>query len=370
MTRMVTPRLLLVLLLATSTAAIAAKSKNSTMPRKPAALLAIATQNNGLVGPGLAPWHLHATYQLYNTNGKPAQKGTFNEWWAAPDEYKITFDRPHFHYVFYFTPQGAYYSKDTVPQQNEMRLLHWLVAPVPESQNLKGYTFRHVTDKAGHTHFDCLVAVPPAKRNPMVGTEPRMYCMPPGKPMLQFVETMNPAHPSGVFYKSIGTLQGRYIGLDLTVGFRKRPEVTAHVDSGQVLTHSVNSMFAPPPAEIPHLIHVPATAKNAPFLTPAITLAGKRFKYPYLAAMLQQQGELVITGAIGTDGNLHHLKVVSSPSPILTKSAMDWLHSLRYRPYKLSGVAIPVGIQIHVIYAPHGSERGRERGGDGDGDGG
>ena len=354
MTRKTAPRLLLVLLLAASTAAIAAKSKNSSMPRKPAALLAIATQNNGLVGPGLQPWHLQATYQLYNAKGKPAQKGTFNEWWAAPDKYKITFDRPNFHYVFYFTPQGAYYSKDTVPQQDEMRLVHWLIAPVPESQNLKGYTLKQITDKAGHTRFDCLLVVPPAKRNPMVGTEPRMYCLAPDKPMLQFVETTNPRRPSGALYTSIGKLQGRYIGLDLNVGFRKQPEVTAHVDSGEVLTHPVNSMFAPPPAQIPHLIHVPATAKNAPFMTPAITLSGKRLNYPNYAKMMQQQGEVLVNGIIGTDGTLQQLKVVSSPSPILTQSSMQWLHSLHYRPYKLSGTPIPVRLQIHVTFTPRG----------------
>src|ERR1700752_2367420 len=59
-------------------------------PSDPNALMVQAAQLNGLAGL-LVPWHLEATYQTFDTDGKPKDQGTFSEWWAGKDRYKTVY---------------------------------------------------------------------------------------------------------------------------------------------------------------------------------------------------------------------------------------------------------------------------------------
>ena len=59
-------------------------------PSDPTALMVQAARLNGLAGV-LAPWHLEATYQTFDADGKPKDQGTFSEWWAGKDTYKTVY---------------------------------------------------------------------------------------------------------------------------------------------------------------------------------------------------------------------------------------------------------------------------------------
>ena len=69
----------------------------------------VAAELNGLDSDKLAPWHLKATFQLYDANGKPSEQGTYEELWAAPHKYKRTYISPSFTQTVWATEDGSYF---------------------------------------------------------------------------------------------------------------------------------------------------------------------------------------------------------------------------------------------------------------------
>src|SRR5215472_9088939 len=43
------------------------------------------TAATSLDRPGMLPWHMRLSFQLFDPKGKPKETGTVEEWWAAPD---------------------------------------------------------------------------------------------------------------------------------------------------------------------------------------------------------------------------------------------------------------------------------------------
>jgi TonB family protein len=346
-------RWLTLFVLAGGTAAFAAKQKSdaSSLPKDPAALLALAAQHNGLAGPGLKPWHIKATYQLYDAKGKPTDKGTFEEWWAAPNEFKLSFVLPSSRFEFYRTPDGAYFSKDVVPLRAELSLLHWLIDPIPSARNLEGYKLKRVLQNSGHSRFVCVEVHPHGHGNGIQSAVPMIYCFSPHTPVLRFVETLNSPFFYGVLYESLAELQGRSLGESLRLKSSPRRQFSAKIDSGEVLAHPVETMFRPSSTALKSLNHVSLSQTDEPFIDPMTKLSGQDPTYPPMAKQEDKTGTVSIEATVGTDGELHQLKVVSSPSPLLTKSAVDAVKTWKYRPCRISGVYVPNQTTISIVYS-------------------
>jgi TonB family protein len=59
---------------------------------------------------------------------------------------------------------------------------------------------------------------------------------------------------------------------------------------------------------------------------------------------------VVMRGVIGTDGNLHELKVVSSPNPEFDESALKAVQQWRYKPYTCDGEPVEVDTEVEVNF--------------------
>ena len=333
--------------------AFAAKHQDagSPLPKDPAALLALAAQHNGLAGPGLKPWHIEATYQLYDAKGNPTAKGTFEEWWAAPNEFKLRFKLPSSNFEFYRTPEGAYFSKDVAPFGAELSLLHWLIDPIPHGQNLKNYKLKRVSQTSGHNRFVCVETHLRGHGNRLIIVAPMIYCFSPNAQVLRFVETLNSNFFYGVLYQSLAELQGRSLGKSLRVKSSQRRDFTARIDSGEVIANPVDAMFRPSSTALKSMEHVSASETDAPFIDSMRKLSGQDPTYPPMAKQENQSGTVAVNTTVGTDGALHRLTVVASPSTLLTRSALEALKTWRYQPYKISGVAVPVQTTIQIVYS-------------------
>jgi hypothetical protein len=60
-------------------AAATVSSSSQPMTTDPAQLLDLAAQLNGLDGPDVKPWHVKATYETFDDEGKSKATGTFEE---------------------------------------------------------------------------------------------------------------------------------------------------------------------------------------------------------------------------------------------------------------------------------------------------
>jgi hypothetical protein len=71
-----------------------AANAGTPMPTDPREIMAAAAPFYDFTSPELKPWHLKATYQLYDEKGKPSEQGTYEYWWASPQVYRSTWTRP------------------------------------------------------------------------------------------------------------------------------------------------------------------------------------------------------------------------------------------------------------------------------------
>ncbi len=346
MTRQTTLRILLLLLLAATASAAQPDKPASPLPKNPAALLALAAQRNGLSGPNLKPWHIQATYQLYDAKGNPTEKGTFEEWWAAPDQYKLTFDDPGGASTLYVTPKGTYLAGAHELQHSEFLLLSWLFNPIPTRRNLRATKLVREMQKYGKLKFDCVNAIPQPRGGVTTGVS-RLYCLSANNPVLRFVADQAGV---GILYQSIARIEGHYLGSDLLISENGVPVIKSHLVSGEVLTRPANSFFALPASATGHLQPTLINADGSSGLVIGHKISGRAPNYPSAAKFEDQQGTVSLEGLIGIDGRLHHLRVISSPSISLSRSAMAAVKTWRYAPYKLAGVPVNVETIINIVY--------------------
>lgn len=90
-----------------------AQTATSALPDDPAALLQLAAQVNGLHGTDLKPWHIRATWETLDDQGKPKDQGTLEEWWAGDKKYKVTYKSDKVDRTSYQTDHGFYLAERT-----------------------------------------------------------------------------------------------------------------------------------------------------------------------------------------------------------------------------------------------------------------
>src|SRR6185437_5196206 len=93
------------------------------VPIDPKKLMAQASRLNGLSSDGMQPWHLKANYQTFDAGGKPKDKGVFEEWWAGPEKYKVSYTSSGFNQVRYKTHEKLLMTgDDSAPTLSEAML--------------------------------------------------------------------------------------------------------------------------------------------------------------------------------------------------------------------------------------------------------
>jgi len=71
--------------------------------------------------------------------------------------------------------------------------------------------------------------------------------------------------------------------------------------------------------------------------------------YPALAKQARIQGSVVLQAAIGKDGSIQNLRLVSG-HPMLAPAAIEAVKQWKYRPYFLNGEPVEVDTQITVNF--------------------
>ncbi|HWR15686.1 MAG TPA: energy transducer TonB [Terriglobales bacterium] len=71
--------------------------------------------------------------------------------------------------------------------------------------------------------------------------------------------------------------------------------------------------------------------------------------YPALARQARIQGTVVLAAAIGKDGTIQNLRLISG-HPMLAPAALDAVKQWKYRPYFLNGEPVEVDTQITVNF--------------------
>lgn len=358
-TRTITLGLLLAFLLAiVSTATCTAQSGTAAsappLPKDPAALLALVAQHNGLNGPSLKPWHIRATYQLYDAKGNPTEKGVFEEWWNSPKEYKLSFSRPSYHMQLVVNAKGTFISGDDVipyPEYLVKRLYLHTIFMEPPSKTSR---FHGKLEKFGSARLYCVEEISKglhSTRQMVAHAGFPSYCMEPSSLMLRIYSNYGVELTE---ITGIGSLEGRYLAEDAVVYMNRQEYLTIHLDKGESTAQWNPDIFAA----------LPGVSSNPhPFATRVIQdtkviagnkVTGKDPIYPIVAKENHQSGTVLLFVLIGKDGRIHNIDVVTAPSSSLANSAVRAVKTWKYKPYLLDGHPVRVQTIIRVVYILRG----------------
>lgn len=330
------------------------------LPKQPRAILEAAAPFYDFNSPELKPWHLTATYQLYDEKGKPAEQGTYQYWWASPKVHRSTWTRPSSTHTDWLMSDSKYAFESMGDPLSlfEYNLRDALLSPVPGPADLdpaKYYLEDEGIEENG-TNGPCLTVVrrmarKAATERPEQGPFPT-YCFESQRPILRSVYSFERVLTQ---FNKIDQTQGRYLAHEVTVVEGKHKLLTAEVDRIEEINSSDPALTPTPAAAFTDLgIARFATSTNLEISKEVmLEFLIKKVEpiYPMAAKRAHIQGNVVLDATIGTDGKVHNLRVVSAPSALLADSSFRAVSQWEYKPYMLKGYSVPVKTTVKVTFA-------------------
>ncbi|HKF49266.1 MAG TPA: energy transducer TonB [Terracidiphilus sp.] len=323
-------------------------------PKDPLAVLRAAAPLYDFSNSAMKPWHLKASYQLYDEKGNPASQGTYEYWWASPSVDRSSWARADATHTDWHTSDGkhAYLSTGTPIEFFEYKLQAALISPMPKEQDYDPNSYRldRELKSAGGSKLSCIMVVPKMPANRQVQTVPLglfpTYCFDSATPALRISYSFGTI--STEFNHIVRFPNGPYLAREIFMFEGKRKILTAEVNSITTINGSDPALVASPNA-------VTTKFGNAVPVSAGVS-AGNLVKkevpvYPEDAKAARLSGRVVLRAIIGMDGAVHDLHVVSTPWPSLAASSLWAVSHWRYKPYMLNGEPVDVDTTINVIFS-------------------
>jgi TonB family protein len=316
--------------------------------KDPRAILDAAAPFYNFKDSSLKPWHLKATYQLYDQLGRPTEKGTYEFWWVSPDVYRSSWGRPGATHISWHASEGrtAFTESGDRLTYFEADLPTELFSPLSWARRIdpaKPPLERKELKTRGAT-LPCVTA--PAFKHQDAADFRMMdtYCFDPLVPVLRIsyrfqglVETT---------YNNIAKAQGRFVARDIQVSAGEQKLFTATVESISPLNPDDAALTLPKDAifkldafqALIDATPAEATKKVAPV-------------YPTLAKQQREQGMVLVDVVIAADGTVKDPRVIYSPFPLLAQSSLEAVAQWHYKPSKVDGNPVEVVTLINSTYA-------------------
>lgn len=323
------------------------------LPKDPRAILAAAEPYYNFSDPSLKPWHLKATYQLYDEKGKPTEQGTYEYWWASPKVYRDSWTRPGASRSNWHTEDGkdAYRSSGSPLRFDEYRLHSTFFSPLPhslaEAPNPAGSKLIQVSFALEGKNYSCLIQVPQQfdeRQKLTLGLAPT-FCFDPNVPMLRFE-----AGPTAmlVTYEGIAKIQGRFLPTHILIQRGTHLLLSATVNQVDDLNPTDSALMPPPDAKVLDAAKISVASKIAEGHLIKKVMAD----YPPLALSQRISGNVLLRAIIGADGKVHDVQVLHSSWSVFDDSAVAAVSRWRYKPFEVNGRPISVYTTISVFYQP------------------
>jgi hypothetical protein len=105
----------------------------------------------------MKPWHLKVEFQTYDSNGKPSNSGTLEEWWSAPLLWKIKIDSPAYSATVIENHDGDFRSTNAGPIPLPIRGIQQdFEYPMPMEENLGDSRVSSSHQKLDGARLDCI----------------------------------------------------------------------------------------------------------------------------------------------------------------------------------------------------------------------
>ncbi len=327
----------------TAAQATAPSLADSPTPTDPKELLELGRKVNGLTGPDVQPWHLKATFEIFDDDSKSKDKGTFEEWWVSDKQYKRSYQSADFSQVEWGTENGTLRSGNPKWPNGPVAVIRrQFIQPLPAEAEMS-YSQPEPSERiVSGTKLRCVAMIsrvpPPANAPPPVVPS---YCFTVEKPVLRTASTF-----SQIVFNRILLFNGRYVGGDIDVTMRGKEYLKLHLDLLESLKQT-SVDFQPPPDAIappPRRISVSGGVAAGNIVTKV------QPDYPAGALANRIQGTVVLQALISKTGHITELHVLSGPTE-LQGVAIDAVRQWIYKPYLLNGDPVEVQTTINVVFS-------------------
>jgi len=151
----------------------------------------------------------------------------------------------------------------------------------------------------------------------------------------------------GVIYSNLARTQGMILPRELTVYFGERKTITATVETVDGIAATAAELI--PPAEL-QPTKAPGSIGVSGSVIQGQLIHRVRPEYPLMDKAERRSGTVILAAVIGTDGRIHNLEVLDSPSASMEQSALKAVQQWEYRPYMLDGEPVEVNTTINVVF--------------------
>jgi len=287
--------------------------------------------------------------QLFDPKGQPTEQGLIEEWWASPQQDRITYTLPSYKATELQTPSGFFRTKAAAQPPLMLELLRdQAVHPMPPGRDLEGAKPEARKEKFGKASLDCIMLDRPIKAIAYlpIGLFPT-YCMDAGK------DTLRASYDYGsqlILRNQVEDFQGRAVAKEIAITRANIPAATGKVfklETKSADDPTFATAFTPTkdldPTE--HPLRVGAA-------TMAATLVSKVNPiYPDAAKDRNASGTVTLQSVIARDGQVKFVRLVATPDPDLAEAAITAVKQWIYKPYLLDGHAIEVETTMIVTFA-------------------
>ena len=305
-----------------------------------------ATELTSMDAAGEKPWHLKLEVQEFDSDGKPGETATVEEWWASETLNKVTYTN------------ASYTGTEVRNGANTFRTAGWggvsqvsimmrrqMVHPMPTADEMQGAKLEERTESFGKVKLDCVMVGEEIRGvlYPPFGLFP-MYCMEPKADWLRLTFDFGSLL---VVRNKIGTFRERSVPLEMGANANGKPLATAKVVALQTVALT----------EADFVLGDELTkGGDAPTLIASGVVAGRLIKpsavpvFPQAAKNRHASGAVVMRAILGRDGHVHQLRLKSYPDGDLAISALWAVRQWKYTPYLLKGEPVEVDTTITVNF--------------------
>jgi hypothetical protein len=325
-----------------------APAPTQTLPKDPRAILAAAAPYYDFSDPALKPFHLKATYQLYDDQGNPSEQGTFEYWWASPKVYRLSWTRPHAMHTSWHTADGkeAYIESGERLRYFEREMYSDLIMPLPTAAQADPKTValeRHNSKIAG-VELSCVSLISHNSRPMGDEREYPTYCFDTSLPDLRL--TYQFTGLVLVSYDQVVRMYGKFLAREVHVIAGKQTLLSLKVDTIDSLNPS--DVLLIPPKEA---IFKPDAVQSRERVKPGSPIKATPGLYPEAANVQKLRGgEVLIEAVVGTDGNIKDPRVIYASSPLFAAPSLEAVSQWHFEPYQLDGAPVEADIVVNSTF--------------------
>ena len=301
-------------------------------------------------GATMKPWHIKGTYQLYDESGAPAQQGNYEYWRESPNVYRSSWNRTDATRTEWHTIDGKTVYKATGDRLSyfEHKLETLLFSPVPDPAKLDplGVDLKKEQLEIGKIKLPCAQIKARMRSNGttliLLGVPQGDYCFDPKLSVLRIEHLFNSVC---VEFNKLARIQNRILAQKITITAGSHNLLVFNVAMAEELP-SGDTSLSPPADAMPV-----ATEENPSSPSAGLLLDKVPPVYPPAAKASHVSGVVVLDTMIGKDGRPKDIRVLNTPSPLLTLSSKDAVARWRYAPFIVDGQPEEVNTIINVVFS-------------------